>query len=204
MPDPVLFSVLPKWKKPWRELILSYGTQAVAIAIFVWVPLLHPEIIESPKRDYHAIELVPTPVPVNHEPQRRLPKPVVVAKVEPPPATLHLAAPKPQPKPKAEDVPAPVVKLAERKVDLPPSHAPVIPKQGVRTNLFSSGSSAPQTIPDRPVQQVVRDTETERAGQRVCAESCRAPGSEAALLFPTRATRRRAGRSARPVSVMAT
>ena len=152
MADPDLFCVLPRWKKPWRELILSYGTQAVAIAIFVWVPLLHPEIIESPKRDYHAIELVPTPVPVNHEPQRQLPKPVVVAKVDPPPATLHLA--EPQPKPKVKEVPAPEVKIAERKVDLPPSHAPVIPKQIVRTNLFSTGSSAPQTIPDRPIQQV--------------------------------------------------
>jgi TonB family protein len=151
--DPVLFSVLPKWKKPWREVLLSYGTEAVAIAIFVWVPLLHPEIIEPPKRDYHAIELVPTPVPVNHTPQRQLPKPVLLAKLDPPPATLHLAVP--QPKPRVVDVPAPEVKIAAKKTEaLPPSNAPVIPKQIVRTNLFSTGSSAPQTIPDRPLQQV--------------------------------------------------
>jgi TonB family protein len=148
-----LFSSLPKWKTPWSELFLSYGTQAIVIAVFVWVPLLHPEIIESPKRDYHAVELVPTPVPVNHEPQRQLPKPVLVAKLDPPPATLHLAAPQPQPKPKVEDVPVPEVKIAEKKVELPPSTAPAIPKQIVRTNLFSTGSSAPQTI-DRPAQQV--------------------------------------------------
>ena len=150
MSDPALFSVLPSWKKPWREFVLSYGTQALVIGVFVWVPLLHPEIIQAPKRDYHAIELVPTPVPVNHEPQRQLPKPVVVAKLDPPPSELHLAAPKPR----VEDVVAPEVKIAEKKVDLPPSTAPVIPKQGVRTNLFSTGSSAPQTIPNRPLQQV--------------------------------------------------
>jgi TonB family protein len=120
----------------------------------VWIPILHPEILEPPKKDYHAIELVPTPVPVNHEPQRRLPTPVVVAKLDPPPAVLHLAAPQPQTKPKpVENTPAPEVKIAERKPDLPPSTAPAIPKQLVRTNLFSTGSSAPQTI-NRPAAQV--------------------------------------------------
>ena len=148
------FSSLPQWKMPWTELVFSYGTQAVVIAIFVWVPLLHPEIIEGPKRDYHAIELVPTPVPVNHEPQRQLPKPVLVAKLDPPPTALRLAAPQPLPKPKVEDTPAPEVKIATKKVDpLPPTTGPVLPKQIVRTNVFSTGSSAPQTI-ERPPQQV--------------------------------------------------
>jgi len=151
--EPSLFSVLPRWNTPWSELFLSYGTQAIVIAIFVWVPLLHPEILEAPKRDYHAIELVPTPVPVNHAPQRQLPKPVVVAQLDPPPAALRLPAPQPQPKPRVEDTPAPEVKIATQKVDLPVSKEPAIPKQLVRTNLFSTGSSAPQTI-DRPAAQV--------------------------------------------------
>ena len=149
-----LFSSLPRWKMPWSELVFSYGTQAVVIAIFVWIPLLHPEILEGPKHDYHAIELVPTPVPVNHEPQRQLPKPVLVAKLDPPPAAFRLAAPQPLPKPKVENTPAPEVKIATKKVDpLPPTAGPVMPKQIVRTNVFSTGSSAPQTI-ERPPQQV--------------------------------------------------
>jgi len=136
---------------PWTEFVLSYGTQAVVIAIFVWIPVLHPEILESPKKDYHAIELVPTPVPVNHTPQRQLPRPVVVAELDPPPAALRLPAPQPQPKPKVEDTPPPEVKVATKKLDpLPPSNAPVIPKQIVRTNVFSTGSSAPQTIERAP------------------------------------------------------
>jgi TonB family protein len=152
--EPVLFTPLPRWKMPWSEFVLSYGVQAVAIVVLVWVPVLHPEILDPPKHDYHVIGLVPTPVPVNHEPQRRLPKPVLVAALDPPPAALRLPAPQPQPKPKAaEDAPAPEVKIAPKKPDnLPPSTAPVIPK-AVRTNVFSTGSSAPQTI-ERPPQQV--------------------------------------------------
>src|SRR3974390_357284 len=152
-PESDLFSSLPKWKAPWYEFVLSYGVQAVVIAILVWIPVLHPEVLEGPKKDYHAIELVPTPVPENHEPQRQLPKPVLVAKLDPPPAALRLPAPQPQPRPRVEDAPAPEVRIAEKKLDvLPPSAAPVIPKV-IRTNVFSTGSSAPQTI-DKPAQQV--------------------------------------------------
>lgn len=148
-----LFSSLPPWEMPWSDLVLSYGLQAVVVAIFVWIPILHPEILERPKRDYHAIELVPTPVPVSHEPQKQLRKPVVVAELEPPPEALRVPAPLPQPKPKVEN--APEVKIATRKADpLPPSPAaPVIPKAPVQTNVFSSGSSAKQTI-DRAPQKV--------------------------------------------------
>jgi TonB family protein len=137
---------------PWSEFVFSYGTQAVVIAIAVWIPVLHPEILEGPKKDYHAIELVPTPVPVNHAPQRQLPKPIVVARLDPPPVALRLPAL--QPKQRVVDTPAPEVKIATKNLDaLPSSTAPVIPKQIVRTNLFSTGSSAPQTI-ERAPQQV--------------------------------------------------
>jgi len=148
--------MLPKWRMPWSEFFLSYGTQAVIIAVLVWVPVLHPEILEKPKKEL-AIELVPTPVPVNHEPQRRLPpKRVEIAKldpIDPPPAAMRLAAPQPRPKPKVEDAPAPEVKIADKRPQiLPPPTAPIIPKV-VSTGGFSGGSSAPQTI-DRPAAQV--------------------------------------------------
>ena len=147
-----LFTPLPPWQMPWRDFILSYGCQVVVIAIFVWIPVLHPEILDRPKRDYHAIELVPTPVPVNHEPQRQLPKPVLVAELDPPPATLRLAAPRPDPKPKVEEAAAPDLKIAAKKLDPLPATAPLIPKQAVKTNVFSTGSSAPQTIQRAPQQ----------------------------------------------------
>src|SRR5215475_2862240 len=93
MQESVLFSSLPKWKAPWSEFVLSYGVQAIIVGILVWIPVLHPEILEPPKKDYHAMELVPTPVPVNHEPQRQLPSPVLAAKIDPPPPALHLPTP---------------------------------------------------------------------------------------------------------------
>ena len=152
--DSSLFSSLPSWKMPWSQWVLSYGTQAVVIGISLWVPVLHPEVLEGPKRDQLAIQLVPTPVPVNHEPQRRLPALALVARLDPPTEVLHLAAPKPQAKPSVEDMPVPAVKMATRKADpLPPLKDPSIPHDIVRTNVFSIGSSAPQTI-ERAAQQV--------------------------------------------------
>jgi len=148
LPNPVPFSLLPKSRTPWSEFVLSYGVQAVIVAIFVWIPVLHPEVLEASKRNYQTIELVPTPPPVNHAPQRRLPDPVMMARLDPPPTALRLAAP--QPKPKVEDAPAPEVKIAEKKLDqLSPTTAPIIPKV-VRTNVFSTGSSAAQTIARAP------------------------------------------------------
>jgi TonB family protein len=154
-PGSVLFSSLPKWQVPRSEFLVSYGLQAAVIAVFFWVPVLTPQVLES-KKDYHAIELVPTPVPENHEAQKQLARPVLAAKlerIEPVPAEIRLAAPRPQPVPKVPDTPVPMVQITSRKLDPVPTPMPAMPKQIVRTNLFSSGSSAPQTI-ERPAQQV--------------------------------------------------
>jgi len=151
--ESILFSSLPKWKAPWSEFFLSYGAQAIIIAVLVWIPVLHPEILEPPKKDYHAIELVPTPVAVNHEPQRQLPRPELAAKldpIDPPPSALRLSTPVPKPKPKLEDTPAPEIKIAARAPEaVPVSSAPVIPRT-IKTGGFSTGSSSPQTIERAP------------------------------------------------------
>ncbi len=152
--DLTLFSMLPRRRMPWSEFVLSYGTQAIAVAILVWIPVLHPEVMQQASHERMAIDLVPTPVPVNHAPQRQLPRPVMTAELDPPPApALRLSAPQPRPKVQVEDTPAPVVKVATPKLDLPPSDAPAIPKRIVRLNVLDTGSSAPQTT-QRPAQQV--------------------------------------------------
>jgi TonB family protein len=143
-----LFSLLPESRKPWSEVVFSFAIQSFAIALLVWVRLLHPEILAAPVHDYHAIELVPTPVPVNHQPQpvRRFTQPVRVAQLDPPVEALRLPAPQPKPKIKVEDTPAPEVVVAVKKLDaMPPSPKPVIPRAPVRTNVFSTGSSAAPT-----------------------------------------------------------
>ena len=154
-PGSVLFSSLPKWQVPRSEFLVSYGLQAAIIAVFFWVPVLTPQVLES-KKDYHAIELVPTPVPESHEAQKQLAKPVLAAKLErmePTPAAIRVAAPRPRPTPEVADTTVPTVQITSRKLDPVPTPTPTLPKQIVRTNLFSSGSSAPQTI-ERPAQEV--------------------------------------------------
>ncbi len=146
-----LFSLLPESKAPWTEFAFSFGTQSVAIALLLGVRLLQPSVLETRDTNYRAIQLVPTPAPVNHQPQpvRLLHEPVNVARLDPPPEALRL--PVAQPRPKPEVSPAPEVRIAPKKLDpLPPNVTPVIPRQIVRTNVFSTGSSAAPTITRAP------------------------------------------------------
>ena len=150
VPQSGLFSLLPERRPPWIEFTFSTGIQALVVALFLWVRLLHPEVLSTPEHDYRVVTLVSTPVPVNHQPQP-LPKPIVVARAESRPEVLHVPAA--DPKPRVEDVPAPTVNIASKKLDpMPPANKPVIPRQLVKTNLFSTGSSATPTIAKAPSQ----------------------------------------------------
>lgn len=148
--QPDLFSPLPETRKPWSEVAFSFGIQSVAVALLVWVRVLHPEIMTAPVHDYHAIELVPTPVPENHQPQpvrHFAPPPVEGARLDPPVEALRLPAQPPKPKIKNEDPPAPEIVVAAKKLEnLPPAPKPVIPRAPVKTNVFSGGSSATPTM----------------------------------------------------------
>src|SRR5580704_36056 len=146
-----LFALLPKTRTPWTEFVFSTGTQAAAIALLAWVRLLYPAVVSPPEHSYNSVQLVSTPVPVNHNPQpvRDLPQPKLAAKVDVPAPPFRLPAP--QPKAKAEvkldDIPAPGVAIASKKIDtLKVNVAPVIPKEAVKTNVFSTGSSATPTV----------------------------------------------------------
>src|SRR6266446_2989009 len=149
-----LFSLLPKTRTPWTEFVFSTGTQALAIALLAWVRLLHPAVFSPQEHIYHSMGILTPPVPVNHQPQPASKfKPVVVANLDPPANALRLPAPQPKARVKVEDAPAPTVSIAPRKLDaLPLNSAPVIPKQAVKTNVFSTGSSATPTIARAPSQ----------------------------------------------------
>ncbi len=140
------FSLLPKTRTPWTEFVFSTGTQACLIAFLLWLRLLHPAILAAPEHSFRSVQLVSTPVPVNHQPQplRQLPKPVFVANLDPPANALRLPAPHPKTV-KVEDAAAPKVNINARKSDpLPLNAAAVIPKV-VAMNTFSTGSSATPT-----------------------------------------------------------
>ena len=147
----VRFSLLPESRPPWKQFLFSTLTQAGAVALLLWVGVLHPQILTPPERDYHAVELVATPPPVNHEPApiKQFKVPQTVARIEPPdPAVLH----KPAPIPKVHEIEtpaAPKVEIAESKPSLP-TVKPAIPRQIVQTNVFSTGSSATPTMAAAP------------------------------------------------------
>jgi TonB family protein len=146
------FSLLPKTRTPWTEFVFSTGTQACIVAFLVWLRVLAPAIVSAPEHTFRSIQLVSTPVPVNHQPQpvRAVSKPVFVANLDSKNA-LRLPAPRPRAV-KMEEAPAPAVSIAPKKLDsLPPNPAPVIPKV-VATNVFSTGSSAAPTIARAPSQ----------------------------------------------------
>lgn len=151
--EETLFSLLPKTRTPWTEFVFSTGIQACLIVFLLWLRLLHPGMLSAPEHTFRSVRLVSTPVVVNHEPQPppQLPKPVFVAKLDPPVDALHLPAPQPKVM-KVEETQAPAVSIAPRKLEpLPINPATVIPKI-VKTNTFSSGSSAAPTIARAPSQ----------------------------------------------------
>ncbi len=143
-----LFSLLPKARTPWGEFLFSTGAQAVAIAFLAWVRLLYPMAVSTQDHTFRSIQLVNTPVPVNHTPQSvaDLPNPQPRPQMEDTSAMLRLPALQPKLVLKKEVHPAPVVNIAARKLEPLSDTAPVIPKQAVRTNVFSTGSSATPTI----------------------------------------------------------
>jgi len=150
-----LFSLLPETRTPWTEFVFSTGMQAAAVALLIWVRLLYPTVVAAPEHTFRSVELVSTPVPVNHQPQPplRVRQPAIIARLDPPPDALRLPAPQPKTPVKVQDVSAPAVAIAASKLEpLPPAPAPVIPKQAVRTNVFSTGSSATPTLARAPSQ----------------------------------------------------
>jgi TonB family protein len=149
-PDHGLFSLLPQKRTPWWKFALSTGAQGLLVLIAVWVAMLRPQVL-IPTRDYHFVEMVSTPPPVN-----RVPAPVRV--IQPPaaevrlPETLRVIAPVPRPRVQPETSPsAPKMEIASQLVPLEPV-TPVIPKQLVKTNVFSTGSSEAPAIARAPQQ----------------------------------------------------
>lgn len=145
--------LLPERRTPWGKFVLSYGVQSLVIAFFVIAGLLYPEVLEVPVHDYHFISLVNTPPPVPQEPApvKHFPEPKTAELVTPRPEALRvpadLTAPK---KPAVPEVQAPKVNLAANKPMSLPDRGPVIPKQLVKTNVFSTGSSATPTMAAAP------------------------------------------------------
>lgn len=148
--EPPMFSMLPERPAPWKEFLLSMASEIVLLLAIFTAGLLYPAILVLPLHDYHFVNLVSEPVPVPQQPAPvRVLKPPT-PRVEVP--TNALRVPLPAPKPKVQnDLPtAPRIQVAESAPAQLPPVKPVIPRELVKTNVFSTGSSALPTIARAP------------------------------------------------------
>jgi TonB family protein len=126
--------------------------QSVVMAFFVISAIAHPEVLELPTRDYRFVGLVsiPPPVPQAPAPVRhfRVPEPKITEPVTPRPEALRVPSELVRKKTPLPDEQAPKVTLASSK-ELP-DVKPMIPRPPVKTNVFSTGSSATPTLAAAP------------------------------------------------------
>ncbi len=141
------FGLLPDHRPPWWKMLFSMGVEVGALVLILVLVIINPVANPDTKKVIMPITLVDTPAPVNHAPQP-------IRKLTPPPVeqlTAAIKLPTPVlPKPKLEeDVTAPKIQVAAVKpvIDIP---APKMPKELVKTNVFTTGSSAPPTIAKAP------------------------------------------------------
>jgi TonB family protein len=125
--------------------------QSVVVAFFVMAAIIYPEVLVLPVHDYHFVSLVSTPPPVPQAPAPVKNFPVPIPKIAEPvtPRPEAMRVPSELVQPKKPDVQAPKVALAAAK-ELLPDAKPLIPRPPVKTNVFSTGSSATPTMAAAP------------------------------------------------------
>ncbi|MGH9644429.1 MAG: energy transducer TonB [Terriglobales bacterium] len=156
-PDPsdLTLGLLPEPRTRWGRFVLSYGMQSAVMTVFVIAAIAQPAILVLPVRDYHFIGLVsvPAPVPQQPAPIKNLAMPKLAEKtmpaVTPRPQALRVPAELAPRKEVIADVQPPKVAMAHIQQQLP-DVKPIIPRQLVKTNVFSAGSSATPTIAAAP------------------------------------------------------
>ena len=150
-PSQLTLGILPDPRARWQKFVFSYAVQSLILTYALVSAVMHPEILEIRVRDYRVIVgLTPPPVPQKPAPVRNFPTPKIAEIVTPRLEALRvpkeLLAPK---KVELPEVQAPKVELAA-KLDAIPDTKSAIPKQLVRTNVFSTGSSATPTMAAAP------------------------------------------------------
>ena len=149
MPQEAQFALLPESRPPWTQFVLSMGAQSLAAVGLAWLAVLHPAVLRPPAHDYDFVRLVSSPTFINHQPApvSVLQEPHVVTRLAVP---EDLQLPVERPKPKSEsEIDPPRLQAEGRQLALPAA-APVVPRALLKTDVFSTGSSATPTIARAP------------------------------------------------------
>ncbi len=143
--------LLPERRTPWEMFVFGYGAQSLVVAFFLIVAIMHPDALEPRERDYHFVSLVSTPPPVPQAPApvKNFPVPKISEPVTPRSEALRVPSELVQKKPAVPEEQAPKLTLAAKK-ELLPEAKPLIPRPPVKTNVFSTGSSATPTMAAAP------------------------------------------------------
>ena len=143
--------LLPERRNPWKSFVLGYGAQLLVLAYIMIAAIIYPEVLESPVHDYSVISLVATPPPVvkTPAPVKQIPTPKIAEMVTLRPDALRVPSEVVRMKKSVPDEPAPTVTMAAKRDILPEMKAP-IPRLPIKTNVFSSGSSATPTLAAAP------------------------------------------------------
>jgi len=143
--------LLPEPRTRWQRFVLSFGVQSLVVAFIVIAAILSPDVLDVPIHDYHFISLVntPPPVPQTPAPVKHFPVPKIAEPVVPRPEAMRVPAELVRKKAPVIEDQAPKVTLAAKK-ELLPDTKPLIPRPPVKTNVFSTGSSATPTMAAAP------------------------------------------------------
>ena len=143
--------LLPEPRTRWQRFALSFGVQSLVVAFIVIAAIVSPDVLDVPIHDYHFISLVntPPPVPQTPAPVKHFPVPKIAEPVVPRPEAMRVPAELVRKKAPVIEDQAPKVTLAAKK-ELLPDTKPLIPRPPVKTNVFSTGSSATPTMAAAP------------------------------------------------------
>jgi TonB family protein len=151
-PETSSLGLLPERRPPWKEFGLGIVLESACVALFVWLAIIHPEVIVPPVQQFSAVRLVDTPAPVPREPApvfHRSTVAPVIARTEPTQAPVLRTSPEIRPTVEEAAV-APQIVMPASKLD-PIEPAPtVVPRQLVRMNVLSEGSSASPRVARAP------------------------------------------------------
>jgi TonB family protein len=141
------FFMLVDRRSPWKQVALSTATQGGIVAAFLAMAAPHPAGLAPASREYHFVKLVVTPLGLSHKAvaasiPRALGFSLLAPSLVPVPVSVAHPSGKRGAARQEEATEAQRIELAAMPAPLPPA-APLIPRQVVKTNVFSTGSSEP-------------------------------------------------------------